>query len=174
MKRIIVLGMVALGCATLVQAQEKKDGEKLVVYKWYQKGRAHYAKVPPHGVTNYVKLNEYGIVLTERPDTESFQVLRPKRRDGAEGGAQITPVEPGSKPAVANTATAQTAVSEAPPPGTITREERCKTAQDDLNVMNTKKSIYEEDSNGNLIPLSAEDVENRKSKAQQDISSFCN
>lgn len=166
--------MIAMGCVLSAQAQTKTGEEQFVVYKWYQNGRAHYGKVPPRGVTNFVKLNEYGMVINERPDTESFQVLRP-RRDDAAGGAQITPVTADNPANPAAQPSPETAAQQQPiPEGTITREERCQTAQNDLNVMNTKKSIYEEDSNGNLIPLDAAAVEARKAQAQQDITSFCN
>lgn len=173
MKRVVILAMVAMGCASLAQAQEKTGEEQFIIYKWYQKGIAHYAKVPPRGVTNYVRINEHGLVITERPDIESSGTLRPIRPVSAQGesAAPITPVTPGSQPPAA-AATSQT--QEAPPPGTITREQRCQTAQNDLNVMNTKKSIFEEDANGNLIPLDAAAIESRKAQAQQDIASFCN
>lgn len=171
MKRVLILAMVAMGCVSLAQAQQKTGDEQFIIYKWYQKGIAHYGKVPPRGVTNYVRLNEQGLVITERPDIESSGTLRPLRPVSPQGtpGAAITPATPGSQPAAAAQETA-----EATPPGTITREQRCQTAQNDLNVMNTKKSVFEEDSNGNLIPLDAAAIESRKAQAQQEIASFCN
>lgn len=170
MKRIVVLGMVAMGCVSLAQAQVKSGEEQFVIYKWYQNGRAHYAKVPPHGVQNYVKLNEYGLVINERPDTESFYVLRPTRPagGGADAGAAVNPAGQGAK----NTASDAEKAAEMTP-GTITREQRCETALKDLEVMNTKKTIYEEDSAGNLVPLDSTAIMNRKTQAQQSIDQFC-
>lgn len=168
MKRLVVLGMVAMGCVSLAQAQVKSGDDKLVIYKWYQNGRAHYAKVPPHNVQNYVKLNEDGLVINERPDLESFQVVKPLRPRGEEGQAQgaVTPVTAGTGAAAGDKPAEMT-------PGTITREQRCETALKDLEVMNTKKSIYEEDSAGNLIPLDSTAIMNRKNQAQQAIDQFC-
>ena len=176
MKRIILMGMVAIGCVSLAQAQTKTDDEKLVVYKWYQKGRAHYAKVPPHGVTNYIRLNEYGIVITDRPAEDEFNgsILRPMRP----ASAQNAPVSPaGSASAAQSSASTPAAADQGNQPlpeGTITREARCKEAQDNLNTINNKKTVYQEDNNGNLVPLSAEEVESRRSQAQEVISSYCN
>ncbi|MDO5090714.1 MAG: hypothetical protein Q4D61_04145 [Cardiobacteriaceae bacterium] len=155
-----------MGCISLAQAQVKSGEEQFVIYKWYQNGRAHYGKVPPRGVQNYVKLNEYGMVINERPDTESFYVLKPHRPAEGQANAAITPVTPGSQPA-ANDKPAET------PPGTITREKRCETAMKDLEVMNTKKTIYEEDSAGNLVPLDSTAIMERKTQAQQNIDQFC-
>ncbi|MDO4777358.1 MAG: hypothetical protein Q4A06_07880 [Cardiobacteriaceae bacterium] len=165
MKRIVVLGMVAMGCVSLAQAQVKSGEEQFVIYKWYQNGRAHYAKVPPHGVQNYVKLNEHGLVINERPDMESFYVLKPMRPAGGEAEA---PAAQG----VQQTAQAAEKPAEMTP-GTITREQRCETALRDLEVMNTKKTIYEEDSAGNLVPLDSTAIMNRKTQAQQSIDQFC-
>ena len=178
MKRIILMGMVAIGCVSLAQAQTKTDDEKLVVYKWYQKGRAHYAKVPPHGVTNYIRLNEYGIVITDRPADDEFNgsILRPMRPDSA----QNAPVSPaGSASAAPSSAPTPTPAAanqgkQPLPEGTITRETRCKEAQENLNTINNKKTVYQEDNNGNLVPLSAEEVESRRSQAQETISNYCN
>lgn len=176
MKRIILMGMVAIGCVSLAQAQTKTDDDKLVVYKWYQKGRAHYAKVPPHGVTNYIRLNEYGIVITDRPAEDEFNgsILRPMRP----ASAQNAPVSPaGSASAAQSSASTPAAADQGNQPlpeGTITREARCKEAQDNLNTINNKKTVYQEDNNGNLVPLSAEEVESRRSQAQEVISSYCN
>lgn len=179
MKRIILTAMVAIGCVSLVQAQQKTGEEQFVVYKWYQNGRAHYAKVPPRGVTNYIKLNEWGIVITDRPAEDEFNgsILSPMRPSTGGKGAQITPAGTHDKQAANTTpATAQPATqsNEALPEGTITRETRCKEAQDNLNTINNKKTVYQEDSNGNLVPLSAEEVESRRAQAQEIVSSYCN
>lgn len=180
MKRIILTAMVAIGCVSLVQAQQKTGEEQFVVYKWYQNGRAHYAKVPPRGVTNYIKLNEWGIVITDRSDEDESNgsTLSPIRPNTVKG-AQITPAGTHDKQAAnAPPAAAQPAAqsNEALPEGTIPRETLCQESQNDLNTINNskEKTLYIQDENGNRIPLSAEQVENRRAQAQEFISSYCN
>lgn len=183
MKRIILLAMVAIGCASIVHAQQKTGEEQFVVYKWYQKGRAHYAKVPPRGVTNYVKLNEYGMVINDRPtEDEVNNMLSPLRPSTLNtSGAQITPVSANDKaaaPASTSAPAAATPGNEALPEGTITREQTCQEAQNDLATINNNtsnnKTLYVQDENGNRVPLSAEQIESRRAQAQEYVSSFCN
>ena len=50
-----------------------------IFYKWYSRGRAHYAKYAPRGVKNVIKINGQGMLVSERPDNNTFAVLRPVR-----------------------------------------------------------------------------------------------
>lgn len=166
MKRIVVLGMVAMGYVALAQAQVKTGDGQFIVYKWYEKGIANYSKVPPRGVQNYVKLNEYGLVISERPDFDAVipKPARPQTEENTTAGA-ATP---------AGNAASQTAdKAKEVPPGTITREKRCENALKALEVINTKKTVYEDDGAGNLVPLDSAGIMNRKTQAQQEVDQFC-
>ncbi|SUO96286.1 Uncharacterised protein [Suttonella ornithocola] len=138
------------------------DGEaslanQFVIYKWYQGGIAHYAKTPPRDIKNYVMLNEYGMVIRkERPSTEgsNTNVIRPVKAQQSESNIQ------------------QDNTSE-PVPGTITKEQRCDTARKNVQIIQTKKTIYEDDGQGNLVPLSDSQKAERLQQAQQLVSEFC-
>ena len=124
-----------------------------IFYKWYSRGRAHYAKYAPRGVKNVIKINGQGMLVSERPDNNTFAVLRPVR------------------PATPN---AQNANGSQPlPEGTITREQRCATARKDLDTLG-KPKVFQDDGKGNLVPLSADEISERSKMAQGIIDQFCN
>ena len=124
-----------------------------IFYKWYSRGRAHYAKYAPRGVKNVIKINGQGMLVSERPDNNTFAVLRPVR------------------PATPN---AQNANGSQPlPEGTITREQRCATARKDLDTL-SKPKVFQDDGKGNLVPLSADEISERSKMAQGIIDQFCN
>ena len=75
--------------------------------------------------------------------------------------------------AIAAAAAAANSQQQPLPEGTITREKRCETAQTNLKTISEKKNIFEEDSSGNLIPLSSEEIEKRRQQAQNDAEHFC-
>ena len=123
-----------------------------IFYKWYSRGRAHYAKYAPRGVKNVIKINGQGMLVSERPDNNTFAVLRPVR------------------PATPN---AQNTNSPQPlPEGTVTREQRCATAQKDLNTL-SQPTVFQDDGKGNLVPLSAAEITERTKQAQVIIEQTC-
>ena len=127
-----------------------------VFYKWHERGKTHYAKYAPRGISNYTKINEQGMVVNARP--------------------VANPAAPPSKNAESPAAAAAAAANSQQQPlpeGTITREKRCETAQTNLKTISEKKNIFEEDSSGNLIPLSSEEIEKRRQQAQNDAEHFC-
>lgn len=130
-----------------------------IFYKWHSRGTAHYGKYLPRGVTKYTKVNNQGMVVSDRPNNDTYTVLRPMR--------PATPNASDSKNRTANSPT------EALPEGSITKQKRCEIAQTNMKTMNEKKTIFEDDGSGNLIPLSADDINSRRQQAQNDIDHFC-
>lgn len=128
-----------------------------IFYKWHARGKTHYAKYVPRGVTNYTKVNSQGMLVSDLPTSDSVTVLRPLRP--AENRA-------GTAPATA------AATNQPLPPGSTTREERCANAQKDLKTIQEKSNIVVDDGNGNLVPLSQDQINERKQLAENDLR-FC-
>ncbi len=59
-------------------------------------------------------------------------------------------------------------------PGTISRSQRCDSARKNVEMMTTQSVVYEEDADGNLIPLADEQVTERLEKARADVQELCN
>lgn len=160
MKKTLLCAMLALMAATSAQAQNREGAVSLdnqfVIYKWFEGGVAHYGKAPPRGVTNYIMLNEYGMEISkDRPyaNETGSNIIRPMRpeaaaENSAEQGAPL-------------------------PEGAISREQRCDIAKDNLKMLRGKTTIYEDDGNGNLVPLSAEAIAQRRQEAESQITEFC-
>jgi hypothetical protein len=126
-----------------------------IFYKWRAGGKTHYGKYVPRGVTSYTKINEQGMLVTDRPTSDSITVLRPVRPTDASGNA-----------APAND-------NQPLPPGSIPREQRCVDAQRNLQTIATKTNIVEDDGKGNLIALSSEQIAARKQEAEDTIARYC-
>lgn len=162
---------VSLSCAT-VWAQDSKPAaaaderppevytrpgvEPLkIFYKWRSGGKTHYGKYVPRGVTSYTKINEQGMLVSERPTSDSIAVLRPVRPTDTSGNATR-----------AND-------NQPLPPGSISREQRCAEAQQNLKTIQTKTNIVEDDGKGNLIALSSEQIAERKQQAEGIVDRYC-
>ena len=141
-------------------------------YKWHERGKTHYAKYAPRGISNYTKINEQGMVVNARPVNDSITVLKPMRPEAPAANPTAPPSKNAEGPAAAAAAAANSQ-QQPLPEGTITREKRCETAQTNLKTISEKKNIFEEDSSGNLIPLSSEEIEKRRQQAQNDAEHFC-
>lgn len=139
-----------------------------VFYKWHERGKTHYAKYAPRGISNYTKINEQGMVVTARPVSDSITVLKPMRPDAPAANTAPQTSKNAASPAAANGQQQQPL-----PEGTITREKRCETAQANLKTISEKKNIFEDDGAGNLIPLSSDEIEKRRQQAQNDAEHFC-
>ena len=109
----------------------------------------------PRGVTSYTKINEQGMLVSERPTSDSIAVLRPVRPTDTSGNA-----------APAND-------NQPLPPGSISREQRCAEAQQNLKTIQTKTNIVEDDGKGNLIALSSEQIAERKQQAEGIVDRYC-
>ena len=126
-----------------------------IFYKWRSGGKTHYGKYVPRGVTSYTKINEQGMLVSERPTSDSIAVLRPVRPTDTSG----------------NTAPAND--NQPLPPGSISREQRCAEAQQNLKTIQTKTNIVEDDGKGNLIALSSEQIAERKQQAEGIVDRYC-
>ena len=126
-----------------------------IFYKWRSGGKTHYGKYVPRGVTSYTKINEQGMLVSERPTSDSIAVLRPVRPTDTSGNATS-----------AND-------NQPLPPGSISREQRCAEAQQNLKTIQTKTNIVEDDGKGNLIALSSEQIAERKQQAEGIVDRYC-
>jgi len=126
-----------------------------IFYKWRSGGKTHYGKYVPRGVTSYTKINEQGMLVSERPTSDSIAVLRPVRPTDTSGNA--TPAND----------------NQPLPPGSISREQRCAEAQQNLKTIQTKTNIVEDDGKGNLIALSSEQIAERKQQAEGIVDRYC-
>ena len=133
-----------------------------IFYKWHARGKTHYAKYVPRGVSNYTKVNSQGMLVSDLPTSDSITVLRPLR-----------PAEnaPASASASAS-ASAAAATNQPLPPGSTTREQRCAKAQKDLKTIQENSDIVMDDGNGNLVPLSQDQINEQKRRAENDLR-FC-
>ena len=83
-----------------------------IFYKWQARGKTYYGKYVPRGVTSYTKINEQGMLVSDRPTSDSITVLRPVRPQDA----TANPQQAGN-------------YNQPLPPVSITREHRCADAQ---------------------------------------------
>lgn len=161
MKKILqTLSLSALFVAGATYAQVTN----IVVYKYHDgKGKASYSLVPPHGETNFqrfqVATSGYLNFLSE---DESPSMLIPRK------------VEPVVRPKpIAQKEAKPKNPQEELVEGTISREQRCKDAQSDIATISERQTIYEEDRNGNLVPLTPEQAQQRLAKAQEIAAKVC-
>lgn len=167
MKKIFPLLFLLAGIATMpVGAQQNKQSsldDQFIIYKWQENGADNYAENLPRGVKKYTMINQYGMEVTkERPS-----VRKKKTR-------LILPPKP-QKPKVDET---EQKKSEPPAQkkdkqGMITRKQRCDKAQQNIKLLSSQKTIYEEDEGQNLIPLDQATVSERLEKARKAAGSFC-
>lgn len=155
---------VAFSAMMMVTAQaQNRDGNvsldnQFVIYKWFEGGVAHYGKVPPRGVSNYIMLNEYGMEISkDRPfaNETGSNIIRP-----------IRPETPASE-------TAAEGANAPLPEGSISREQRCDIARDNVKMLRNKTTVYEDDGNGNLIPLSSDVIAQRLQQAEEQAAQYC-
>lgn len=153
LKSVVLTSALFFAC---IPAWGQQNVDKEIIYKWYEGGEVHYAEWPPRGLEDYIKLNTQGMVITDRPDPESFLIIRPVRPEKT--AAEKDKAEQ-DKPSTRE--------------GIITRRKRCENARKDLTTINGKRTVYEEDEAGNLVPLSADELSRRKENAQAEVARFC-
>lgn len=135
-----------------------------IFYKWHARGKTHYAKYVPRGVSNYTKVNSQGMLVSDLPTSDSITVLRPLRpAENAPAAASAS---------ASASASAAAATNQPLPPGSTTREQRCAKAQKDLKTIQENSDIVMDDGNGNLVPLSQDQINERKRLAENNLR-FC-
>ena len=135
-----------------------------IFYKWHARGKTHYAKYVPRGVSNYTKVNSQGMLVSDLPTSDSITVLRPLRpAENAPAAASAS---------ASASASAAAATNQPLPPGSTTREQRCAKAQKDLKTIQENSDIVMDDGNGNLVPLSQDQINEQKRRAENDLR-FC-
>jgi len=84
-----------------------------VFYKWHERGKTHYAKYAPRGISNYTKINEQGMVVNARPVNDSITVLKPMRPEAPAANPAAPPSKNAESPAAAAAAGAASGAAEA-------------------------------------------------------------
>ncbi|MDO4436290.1 MAG: hypothetical protein Q4B71_07770 [Cardiobacteriaceae bacterium] len=154
MKKILsLLTLSALMVSSMAVAQSGAGGQKIYVSNSGSSYSA-YPKPDDKQTPDYITTsNGY---LNRTNDKEAHQ---------------SAPVEPLIRPApvaVKNDKPKEEVVD-----GTISREQRCKDAQSDIATINERQTIYEEDKNGNLVPLSPEQAQARLEQAKAIAAKVC-
>ncbi len=170
MKNVFLSLFLLVGIAVMpVKAQQGRQSsldEQFIIYKWRKNGIPHYAKNLPRGVEKYIMLNQYGMEVTkkrpriQKKKTKSIRPTRPPQ-------AKKPEAKKVDKKATENTA------KETTKQGMITRKQRCEKAQKNIALLNSQKTIYEEDAGENLVPLDKATVSKRLKQAQKAASKFC-
>lgn len=158
----IILGLALFGTlGNVVYAGDTPRAQPIVVYKWVDSnGLVRYQLIPPRGVDNIEAINEQGIVIS------SGEELKPKSHRPSQK-KESTSSKQNAKQEAAQAA-ADNSVN------MVTREERCAIAKGNLKLIQENTVIHEEDGQGNLIMLSPEMIEQRRSEAQAQINKLCN
>ncbi|WP_072281328.1 hypothetical protein [Rappaport israeli] len=174
-----LVGLMAGFCLSAVWAQQANEPLELqhdVFYKWQEKGIAHYSKTMPRGVGNYIILNKYGMVVFDskqsvEPDLSltTAKAVRPMPHDSNEMNSFAHEENVKSNRTFEMPSAARAKEQEQ----IITREQRCEEAQEQLTTIRQNEVIYEEDKEGNLIPLDQQTVNARREQAENDIRELC-
>ena len=163
MKKFALLSLLIALQTALAQQQKEQSWEGSQCY-YFQKSKNNYAKIPERGKVDKEKCfifngyYSYEIDLKEAFNPDSFAVIRaetqkpeaeaaPEQKDQKEG----KPVE-----------------------GTITRKERCKILGNDARTLREKETIYEEDKDGNLVPLPKAQIAERLHSLEATMTTICN
>lgn len=183
MKKTLLCVVLAACAAASAQAQNRDGSVSLdnqfVIYKWCEGNvpliqpediskskycppsvRSIYEKSLKRGITNFTCLNEQGMeICKDRPYANET------------GSNIIRPVRPESMEMAGHDGNA--AADENLPQGSISREQRCDLARENIGMMRNKTTVYEDDGNGNLVPLSDDAVAQRMQEAQAQVAEFC-
>ena len=165
---LLILALVA-GNALAQEQQASQDWLGSQCY-YFQHSRSKYAKIPKKGKVENEKCfifngyYAYEIDLNEQFNPDSFAVIRMGNQ------------KPAASPSPAPTGEGEEGKDgeKKPVEGTITRKERCKTLSNDARTLREKETIYEEDKDGNLVPLSKAQISERLHGIEATMSSICN
>lgn len=163
MKRTLVAAVLFMGMMlTPVWAQsvpshlQNRDD---VVYKWTEGGKVHYGKRPPRGIEAYIVLNKQGMELSQERIGE-HNIIRPLRSfESSDPNVEIS--------------------SDSSNNGKMSAEEKawrkknCDQARHYLAILQGKQTVYEDDGNGNAVPLSPEMIAQRLEQTQSEIETYC-
>lgn len=149
----------------VVFAQGNNLAQK-VIYKWENDGLIYYSHIKPTAVQDFVKLDAEGRRVEDF--TEEFDeiveiaVVRPEKGAESEAEAQ-TPSE-----------AAQREVEEelAKKSAQEVKNKNCETARKNMSTLDGGE-VYERDSQGNMIRLSAEQIDSKRKNVQRDVDYFC-
>lgn len=144
---------------------QQKLTEK-VIYKWESDGLIYYSHIKPAEVRDFIKLDAEGRRIEDF--TEDFDeiveiaVMRPKAVTD-EGDEPATPAEAAQKEV--EDQLAQQSAQEV-------KNKNCQTAQKNMSTLDGGE-VYERDSQGNMLRLSAEQIASKRKNVQRDVDYFC-
>lgn len=172
MKKALVIALAA-GMAASAMAQSAANasrengqaplGKQFIIYKWYVGKVAHYSKAPPRGISNYTMLNEYGMEIqkTRPTDGNTIHIIRPSDAPAA------NPLGSAPNAAKENNDSAESAAD-----GAISKAAFCDQQRRNLQTLQTKTTIYENQGN-NMVPLSEAQKQEHIKSVQDMISATC-
>lgn len=138
--------------------------QEKVIYKWTKDGLVHYSHIKPVTVDDFVKLDNTGRRIEDV--SEEFGeiievVVRPKKASmdktsGEEKTGEILLSDPQME------GKAETI-----------RQQNCEASKKNLATLQ-RGEIYEKDGQGNMVPLSPEQIESKRKIFQKDIEYYCN
>lgn len=158
MKKSRLLILLSSMFFTLGLAQSSRISEK-AIYKWEQGGLVYYSHIKPQGIDDFIKLDSSGRKVEDY--TEDFGevvqiIVRPNEQE--EGGEE-------KADATEETKTAEHQEEEI-------KKKNCETARKNLAILDSGE-VYERDSQGNMIRLTVEEMQNKRKNVERDVDYFC-
>lgn len=149
--------LVLLSCLVFSLSFAENSNSGKVIYKWEQNGLVYYSHIKPKGISNVTKLDPNGRKIEDY--TEDFGevvqiIVRPKNQT--------------STKAVSTDEEKQLAENREQE----IQKENCDKARKNLETLNGGE-VYERDSQGNMIRLSAEQIQNKRANVERDVEFFC-
>lgn len=149
--------LVLLSCLVFSLSSAENNNSGKVIYKWERNGLVYYSHIKPKGISNVTKLDPNGRKIEDY--TEDFGevvqiIVRPKNQT--------------STKAVSTDEEKQLAENREQE----IQKENCDKARKNLETLNGGE-VYERDSQGNMIRLSAEQIQNKRANVERDVEFFC-
>lgn len=149
--------LVLLSCLVFSLSFAENSNSGKVIYKWERNGLVYYSHIKPKGISNVTKLDPNGRKIEDY--TEDFGevvqiIVRPKNQT--------------STKAVSTDEEKQLAENREQE----IQKENCDKARKNLETLNGGE-VYERDSQGNMIRLSAEQIQNKRANVERDVEFFC-
>lgn len=156
--------LVALATVVGLQVATAQDSlQEKVIYKWNQGGLIYYSHIKPAGLKNYIKLDNTGRRIEDISDDfgEIVEVV-------------VRPNEAAMNDKPQNNGKATT-VSEQLKKGRAEeqKQKNCETSKRNLATLDSGE-VYEKDSSGSMVRLTAEQLASKRKNVQRDVDYFCN
>lgn len=170
MNQAKILGLALALFSATAMAQDVGGLDTNVIYRWTENGLVHYAKIPPNdrpdclavrktGMGDCVRLNKYGLEIRVRDDSGEFFIIEPIQQPESPEVADSAPVEQ---------------IEQRSLDTERQRKKNCEQARENMRVLTEEQDAYRRDeTTGNLIRLSNEEIEARRQQTEKDIAYYC-